>query len=145
MSTSVYRYYDNGGVLLYVGITDRGVRRNREHNATKDWWRFVSGQKVEHFPTRNAAESRERELIQQFRPPFNIQHNPSHEHARRTYLKLIGDPQDAITTLRAALAAGTSPAAEAMIELLERTKGREMDRSERRLAAHYMRKIGAAA
>ena len=145
MSTSVYRYYDGGGVLLYVGITDRGARRNREHNATKEWWRFVSGQKIEHFPSRDAAEARERELIQQFRPPFNIQHNPSHATSRRTYMNLIGDPQDAISALRAALVTGTSRAAESMIDLLERTKGREMDRNERRLAAHYMRQIGAAA
>jgi len=30
--TSLYRYYDKYNVLLYVGITSRGLKRNREHS-----------------------------------------------------------------------------------------------------------------
>lgn len=74
--TSVYRYYDDKGTLIYVGITGRGVSRNTEHNKDKNWWRWVSRQKVEHFETREEAHAREVEIIQQCRPPFNTHHNP---------------------------------------------------------------------
>jgi hypothetical protein len=83
--TSVYKYYDQNNLLLYVGITRRGVVRNREHNASKEWWQFVVRQDVEHYPHRLAAEERERHLIRAFRPPFNKQHNPDHEELRAIY------------------------------------------------------------
>lgn len=84
--TSVYRYYDKTGVLLYVGITSRATARQREHNADKEWWAFVARQEVEHFPSRGAASDREKGLIRQFRPPFNTHHNPDHEVIRAVYL-----------------------------------------------------------
>lgn len=86
--TSVYRYYDKHGVLLYVGITSRGVTRNIEHNLDKDWWQYVTTQDVDHYGTRPEALRRERELIAKHQPPFNRQHNPSHEAAREAYLGL---------------------------------------------------------
>lgn len=84
--TSLYRYYDESDLLIYVGITSRGMQRNREHNSTKTWWRFVVRQEVEHFDTRAEALRREAELVSSFAPPFNKQHNPNHEQARTTYL-----------------------------------------------------------
>lgn len=86
--TSVYRYYDPAGILLYVGITSRGTARNREHNATKDWWPFVTRQEVEHYPTRDEAAHREVALIRAHRPPFNRQHNPDGGSLREAYLTL---------------------------------------------------------
>lgn len=86
--TSLYLYYDRNDLLLYVGITARGVSRNREHNATKEWWPFVARQEVEHYPSRSAALAAERSAIRAFHPPFNIQHNPGHELARDAYLSL---------------------------------------------------------
>lgn len=88
--TSVYRYYDNSGLLLYVGITGRGVRRNIEHDKSKDWWPFVARQEVDHHPTRTTAANIERELIKQFRPPFNVQHNPGWRDTRDAYLAYRG-------------------------------------------------------
>lgn len=88
--TSVYLYYDVNGVLLYVGITSRAISRQREHNADKDWWPFVSIQSVEHYPSRAHAESRKRGLIRRYHPPFNTQHNPGHERARQAYFDLEG-------------------------------------------------------
>ncbi len=76
--TSVYRYYDGAGVLLYVGITSTGMIRNRQHNADKEWWPLVKSQRVEHYPSRPRASVRERLLIRKYRPPFNKQHNPDH-------------------------------------------------------------------
>lgn len=87
--TSVYRYFDQGGLLLYVGITARGIARQREHNADKEWWPFVARQEVDHFESREAAAKRERHLIRQFHPPFNKQHNPHHDELRQIYLTAV--------------------------------------------------------
>jgi predicted GIY-YIG superfamily endonuclease len=84
--TSVYTYYDRHNILLYVGVTSRGMQRNREHNQTKSWWTFVARQEVEHFPTRGKALVQESRLIQQFRPPFNTQGNPGYLGTRAAYL-----------------------------------------------------------
>lgn len=92
--TSVYRYYDRNGLLIYVGITNQGIGRNRQHNADKDWWRFVLRQDVTHFRTRQAALDEERNLIQQHRPPFNTQHNPDVADRRAAYLALLADDKD---------------------------------------------------
>lgn len=83
--TSVYLYYDKYGALLYVGITSRGIARNIEHNRSKEWFRFVTRQEIEHHKSRGAALNRENELIRKYRPPFNTQNNPSHEHDREAY------------------------------------------------------------
>lgn len=76
MSTSVYQYYSSSGALLYVGVTDRGVRRLHEHAESKPWWPLTTGSTIEHFETRDEALAREKYLIQTYRPPFNHQHNP---------------------------------------------------------------------
>lgn len=94
IETSVYRYFDERGILLYVGITSRGMSRNREHNISKEWWSYVGSQDVEHFPTREAAHAREVELIEQYRPPFNKQHNPSYGTFREQYMKMRSMPLD---------------------------------------------------
>ena len=87
--TSVYRYYDINGLLLYVGITSRGLSRNREHNTTKEWWHYVIRQDVDHYPTRAEALSVENSLIGLYRPPFNTQHNPSQKEDREAYLAFV--------------------------------------------------------
>lgn len=87
-ATSVYKYYDNRNILIYVGITSGGILRNRQHNDSKEWWKFVSRQEVEHFKNRDLAHKREVQLIEVYRPPFNKQHNKDHANARRFYLEL---------------------------------------------------------
>lgn len=96
--TSVYKYYDRNNLLLYVGITRRGTQRNREHDATKIWWRFVVRQEVEHHPHRMAALQREKHLIRKFRPPFNKQHNPFHAETSALYLACQSTGQISLTS-----------------------------------------------
>jgi hypothetical protein len=85
--TSVYRYLDADGVLIYVGITNRGVQRQAEHVAHSKWWRFVHAQDVEHYDDRETAERRERYLIEKHQPPFNVTHNAEHKRRLAAYLK----------------------------------------------------------
>lgn len=92
--TSLYRYYDSHGVLIYIGITGRGMARNAEHNADKDWWPYVASQSVEHFETRNEALAQERRLIGKHLPPFNTQHNPHHARMRAAYMSLVDAVSD---------------------------------------------------
>jgi hypothetical protein len=94
--TSIYKYYDRQDILVYVGITSRGVARNREHNADKEWWPYVCRQEVEHRPTRALALAREKQLIMAHRPPFNVQHNPDAGSLREIYLTYVrnGQPQN---------------------------------------------------
>lgn len=86
--TSVYLYFDETDVLIYVGVTSRGTRRQREHNSDKEWWPFVSRQEVRHFDSRPEALAEERALIVAHRPPFNTQHNPMHADTRVAYLNM---------------------------------------------------------
>lgn len=74
--TSVYLYYDESDILIYVGITARGVSRQREHNSDKSWWSLVRRQEVEHYDSRVAAARRETDLITTWCPPFNTPQNP---------------------------------------------------------------------
>lgn len=86
--TAVYSYFDEHDVLIYVGITGRGTRRQSEHSRSKDWWPLVARQEVEHFPDRNGARRLESHLIRTLRPPFNKQENTSHADALGTYLAM---------------------------------------------------------
>lgn len=71
--TSVYRYFDSAGQLLYVGITGRGVTRQFEHARSKEWWPLVATSDVTHFATRKAALAEEAYQIRWNQPPFNTQ------------------------------------------------------------------------
>lgn len=86
--TSVYLYFDSADILVYVGVTSRGIARQREHNTDKEWWSFVARQEVEHYPTRAQALRRERDLIELLTPPFNSVHNPNRA-AREAYLAIV--------------------------------------------------------
>ena len=83
--TSLYRYYDSAGVLIYVGITSQRIARNRQHNGDKIWWQWVASQKIDHFSSAREAHAAEVRLIQKFRPPFNKQHNPDHSAMSTAY------------------------------------------------------------
>lgn len=93
-TTSVYRYYDKHGRLIYVGITSRGVKRNREHNESKDWWQYVARQEVSHCDNREAAATLEKELIQTYKPPFNTAHNAGWQEVRQDYEDTMSGPTE---------------------------------------------------
>lgn len=59
-------------MLLYVGITTRGLGRLGQHAHEKPWWRQVARVAMEHHRTRAAALKRERFLIVRQHPRHNV-------------------------------------------------------------------------
>lgn len=73
--TTLYRFYDDYGVLLYIGITDREDKRFREHHQEKTWWWKVSTITVDHYRWREDAIRAEEAAIRAEHPIHNVIHN----------------------------------------------------------------------
>ncbi|WP_406145025.1 GIY-YIG nuclease family protein [Streptomyces anulatus] len=72
--TALYRLYDSGDVLLYVGIAADPRERWTQHAIDKPWWPEVTRRDVEWVPSRFDAETAEREAIISEKPLHNSQH-----------------------------------------------------------------------
>jgi excisionase family DNA binding protein len=70
--TTLYRFYDADGRLLYIGISGNPGRRFDQHAQEKNWWVLVARSTMEHFPGRRAAERAEAAAIVREQPLFNI-------------------------------------------------------------------------
>lgn len=70
--TDLYRFYDDEGLLLYVGISTSAIARWAQHQGDKAWWPEVVTTKVEHFATRAEARVAELVAIRTERPRYNI-------------------------------------------------------------------------
>lgn len=70
--TTLYRLYDEGGDLLYVGISTRPLQRVREHSKGQTWWTEVASQTFQHYPTRTEAAAAELAAIKSENPKHNI-------------------------------------------------------------------------
>lgn len=68
--TDVYRFYSSDGYLLYVGLSCSTAARMSQHRQSA-FWQQVSKIEIEHFPNRDAASARERELIALAGPLYN--------------------------------------------------------------------------
>lgn len=77
----LYWFYDDSGDLLYIGITNSGVKRMEQHGADKVWWPEVRNITVDHFSTREEAEAAEIAAIKQHLPKHNGMHNPRKREA----------------------------------------------------------------
>ena len=69
---TVYIARDSDGQVLYVGITGCNIRRLHSHAKASKWWPLAASVQLEHQRTRRLAEARERQLIRQLHPAFNI-------------------------------------------------------------------------
>jgi hypothetical protein len=49
--TTLYRFYDGDGALLYIGITNSVPRRLGQHQAHKPWWGDAARVTLEHHAT----------------------------------------------------------------------------------------------
>lgn len=70
--TTLYRLYDEGGDLLYVGISTRPLQRVREHSKGQVWWTEVASQTFQHYPTRTEAAAAELHAIRTENPKHNV-------------------------------------------------------------------------
>ncbi len=82
--TSLYRFFDPLGSLLYVGITGNVSTRLMQHDQNQPWWRLVASVTVEHYEGRGSALDAEGLAILAERPRFNkmLIHGPM---IKRTY------------------------------------------------------------
>jgi predicted GIY-YIG superfamily endonuclease len=72
--TSLYRFFDASGSLLYLGIAGDPDLRATQHarDAAATWYPLVSERTVAWFASRGEAEAAEKEAIAAERPRFNI-------------------------------------------------------------------------
>ncbi|MFD9223844.1 GIY-YIG nuclease family protein [Streptomyces sp. NPDC060064] len=69
--TALYRFFDETGALLYVGITNDTDVRWAVHAREKAWWPAVHRSTVEWKATRTEAEIAEAEAIGREAPRWN--------------------------------------------------------------------------
>lgn len=81
--TSLYRLYDGGDNLLYVGIATDPEKRVKVHrwDTTKKWRHEIARHTAEWFDTRIEAEQAEVTAIRAERPLYNRRHHPAHDNA----------------------------------------------------------------
>jgi predicted GIY-YIG superfamily endonuclease len=71
----LYRFRDEAGDLLYVGISGDPELRRTQHSKDKSWWPEVMETAVEWFNNRDVALAKEAAAIRRERPKYNVQHN----------------------------------------------------------------------
>lgn len=72
---TLYRFFDDEGTLLYIGITEAPLVRLDGHAAVQPWWGHVASAKYEHFATRQEARDAEVAAIHSEHPAFNVADN----------------------------------------------------------------------
>lgn len=69
--TDLYRYYEDDGVLLYVGISSDAYKRAKSHAKNSEWFIFQDKMTVETFDTRKEARAAEKLAIVNENPVYN--------------------------------------------------------------------------
>lgn len=87
--TSLYRWFDADGELLYIGISGELALRQNGHSKKSSWSDFASTSTVERFATRDEARAAERAAIEAEQPLFNGTHNDSPEARQRLIAYLV--------------------------------------------------------
>jgi predicted GIY-YIG superfamily endonuclease len=78
--TAVYRLYDRGGQLLYVGMTNNTDVRFKWHKLEKRWWHLVEKKDVKWHPDRATARRHEAAAIKSESPLYNAMHAAAGPH-----------------------------------------------------------------
>jgi prophage regulatory protein len=81
--TAVYRLYDSGRVLLYVGVTKDFRQRRQRHKATKPWWPQVKHPTIEMYDDEQDALQAERDAIKREHPVHNVARDNRNYRSRR--------------------------------------------------------------
>lgn len=72
--TELYRHYDRGGILLYVGISACTIIRLAAHKFESSWYKRIAIVTIEHFDTRQDALRAETHAIKTEKPKYNRHH-----------------------------------------------------------------------
>lgn len=72
---TLYRFFDEDGTLLYIGISENPLARLDAHVTSQLWWSHVRSATFEHCGTRTEALKAEEAAIRAERPAFNVTHN----------------------------------------------------------------------
>jgi predicted GIY-YIG superfamily endonuclease len=76
MSThALYRFFDEAGELLYVGVTMNPAARWKQHSQDKSWWTSVANITVEPHRDRKAVLEAEALAIKTEHPRYNVVHS----------------------------------------------------------------------
>lgn len=75
MTCQLYRYYDDQGCLLYVGISLSAVKRASQHKSESHWYCQAATITIENCKTRIEAEKKEIAAIRKEMPKYNVVHN----------------------------------------------------------------------
>ena len=70
-ATAVYRFFDTGGRLLYVGIAYDPAERWKDHAAKTRWWKDAVDNTIEWYDTRAEAERAEKVALRYEKPIYN--------------------------------------------------------------------------
>lgn len=70
--TALYRHFDAGGQLLYVGISSSAVQRLEQRKRTAGWFGIIARIDIEWWPFRPLAERAEVAAIWHERPLWNV-------------------------------------------------------------------------
>jgi hypothetical protein len=73
--TALYRLFDAGSTLLYVGISNNFGQRWVQHAAEQVWWPEVKRQTVDWCSSRTEAAMLEKEAIKAESPKYNFAHS----------------------------------------------------------------------
>lgn len=71
-TTTLYRFFNADGALLYVGISVELAQRLRAHSRTQPWWEEVATTTTEQYPSTRAAQNAEVRAIVAERPRYNV-------------------------------------------------------------------------
>lgn len=91
---ALYRYFDQGDRLLYIGISGNVPVRETTHIGRSRWMELAAGSKIKRYGTADEALAAEAAAIKAEHPLFNVQHNDTPEAWARLwdYLDEIGRP-----------------------------------------------------
>ncbi len=84
----LYRHYDKGGALLYIGVSCSAFTRLSQHSNHSHWFADIATVTLEHYPDRESVLKAETQAILTEKPAHNINHN------KPTRLDVIPDDVD---------------------------------------------------
>ena len=89
MNTTLYRYFDGDGHLLYVGITKNQFDRFAQHSKNSVWFSQIATATFEHFESRDQALIAETRAIGTELPKYNKAGPVISENGLRHLLSLV--------------------------------------------------------